>query len=267
MKPECAILTAMDNHGYNKYGRIMLQSFDEKIRKDIPIHVYHENFTASDWLTPFSERVHFHKRETLIPDLMDFKTKYAKENGVQPERYDYNKDAIKFSNKSFSIVHGTTQGYARKVFWFDADSFCFDSPPDDFFDKMLNDGEANCYLGRIGLYTETGFIGFDTEHPAHAEFMRQWAEYYTKAKVFELKRGWTDCDVFDDLIARYKTVGVKFNNLTPGAKGADHIFINSFLGQYFDHKKGGRKRHGKSFRRDLYVDRKEPYWTSATNAG
>ena len=47
-----------------------------------------------------------------------------------------------------------------------------------------------------------------------------------------------------------------------GERGArtGHPFINGPLGAYMDHMKGPRKQLGKSRRKDLKINRNEPYW-------
>lgn len=158
--------------------------------------------------------------------------------------YNYNYDAWKFSRKVFAQFD-VLRNHWGKVFWVDADCEIRKPIPKEFLEEIFN-GKALCYLGREGFYTETGFIGFDTNHDEFPGFMEKYEECYQRGKLFTLPR-WHDCEAFD--WARSES-GVTGNNLSPWFKVPEdkkmtlpqlNVFSKSVLGQYIKHRKGPRK--------------------------
>jgi hypothetical protein len=110
------------------------------------------------------------------------------------------------------------------------------------------------------MYPETGFIGFNANHPAYEEFVNIYRHVFTSGLIFT-QRGWHDCYGFD--LAR-KAVGQEhfLDHAATLPKGVMHPVINTVFGDYLDHKKGPRKAEG-STKADLVIERDESYWQNA----
>ena len=132
--------------------------------------------------------------------------------------------------------------------------------PETFLDEMLPDDKLCCYLGRDGwMYTESGFLGFNANHTACETFMNGYKSIFTRGYIFTQK-AWHDCIAFD--MARSVSHPDWFVNLAEGQPhGTMHPFVNSDLGKYLDHRKGGRKA-SRSTQADLVAPRPEPYWNA-----
>ena len=76
------------------------------------------------------------------------------------------------------------------------------------------------------------------------EFWDTCAMMYNSDAIFKLKH-WTDCHVFDHVKMLYEKKGLVAVNITKGFNRG-HPFVNCVLGEYMDHMKGDRKRHGRS---------------------
>ena len=77
--------------------------------------------------------------------------------------------------------------------------------------------------------------------------------------IFKMEE-WHDSYVFYEVLKKFPQAGVY--NISEGlVVGEGHPLINSNLGKYMDHLKGGRKDLGKSKKTDLLVNRKETYWS------
>jgi hypothetical protein len=122
--------------------------------------------------------------------------------------YNYNFDLWRFCRKLFA-QYDVLQQHKGKVFWLDADLYILKNITEDWLEKLF-DGHPLVFLGREGLYTETGFIGFDTEYDRFDIFLENYINCLKKGVVFQLP-GWQDCEVFD--WARKKT-GFQERNLS-----------------------------------------------------
>jgi len=170
--------------------------------------------------------------------------------------YSYRHDAYRWARKSFAIHHAATT-YPGIVVWLDADIVTHSRVPDEFIEGLFPPGVHHAYLGReaIHMYSETGFLGFDTMCPGHDIFMKTMRAIWLSG-AFQLLSEWHCCHVFDFTRKLVQTTG---NNLTPKTYGGIHPFINSVLGDYMDHRKGGRKE-SRSAPSERVVPSLHPYW-------
>jgi hypothetical protein len=164
-------------------------------------------------------------------------------DGFGPHGYDFRFDAKTFCRKVFA--QDAAFDLDSEVFWFDADSVAFASIPEEFLKGLVKEVPF-CYLGRSNAlgtqsYTETGFLGFNTQHHDFKAFRDKYLSYFTSGRIFSQLKGWHDCIAFD-----YARQGIKGNNLTPNGRGMNHVLLHSPLAQYIDHYKGDRKELGYS---------------------
>jgi hypothetical protein len=158
--------------------------------------------------------------------------------------YDYNFDIWKFCRKSF-CQFDALKNYKGKVLWLDADTVTTKRVSEKFIDEIF-DGAGLAFLGRDGFYTETGFIGFDTQSDGFSDFLQKYEDCYRKGKIFTLKR-WHDCEAFD-WARSFKHVSE--NNLSKDWKLGSRldVFERSILGKAMVHNKGQRKFQSKIYR-------------------
>lgn len=172
-------------------------------------------------------------------------------------RYNINMDA-RMCRKAFMQAHAIKQ-FGGKVFWIDADTITHSKVPETFLDDVLPDDKLCCYLGRDWMYTESGFLGFNADHPLCESFMRTYLQIFISGAIFT-QPGWHDCYGFDAARKIHRADADAFADLAKDLpEGTMHPFVNTILGAYMDHRKGPRKE-GKSTDADLVVARNEPYW-------
>ena len=178
--------------------------------------------------------------------------------GKRNNGYDYNFDLWRFSRKLFA-QYDVLQEHKGKVFWLDADLYIRKPITEDYLEKLFK-GSPLVFLGREGLYTETGFVGFDTEYDRFEVFLEHYINCLKKGIVFQLP-GWQDCEVFD--WAR-KQVGFKERNLSKffkvpkdgKMKRSELDVVNrSILKDYIIHYKGNRKQKLTKLDADLTTDK------------
>jgi hypothetical protein len=119
------------------------------------------------------------------------------------------------------------------------------------------------YLGREGVYTETGFIGFDTLNDKFPEFLKNYLGFIRHGWFKDFAR-WHDCEAFD--FARVRS-GISGSNLSPFFKIPENkkmsledldVMGRSILGEYLFHAKGKRKDAFESLTKTMHLI-SEPY--------
>jgi len=221
-------VTTFSPKGYEEYAGRFLETYVRHV--PIPLLAYVEK------TPPFTHKLIEYRDIYGHPDISSF-INYAqhKERGTPKQNYLYH--AAKFCHKVYAQLSVLEKTLAEEVFWWDADTVFFaDVSPWEL--KGYLKGACLAYLGRT-LYTETGFIGFDTGHPQFPMFLSHYKDMYYKRKIFNLQH-WTDCHAFDE--ARRGFVGTDIGR----GHGVAHVWCESPLAKFSDHLKGGRKAMGAS---------------------
>jgi hypothetical protein len=248
------------------YAKDCIESFKKFWPSDVKLVVYYEGTHLRDDWKPISEIEHL---DNWMRAIAPFQLMSGKLQG----EYDINFDA-RMCRKVFIQLHAAKE-FGGKVFWMDADVITHEKVTHKFLDEVLPDDKLCCYLGRDWnnghrhAHTESGFIGFNTQHPQCDGFLAFYRDVVMSGYIFA-QPGWHDCFAFD--IARKHVIQAK-----PSAKGwfldhaahlragVMHPFINSILGSCLDHRKGNRKTT-RSPLSDLVKPRKEAYWNVSQDA-
>lgn len=212
-----------------------------------------------------SSRIHYFNFAQEVPALIGFKSRHlnnkAAQGIIQNGTEDYRFNAIKFCHKVFALTHCALTIESDILSWIDADSHTFKAPSPAFLKSLMPDDIYTCYLGRRNMHSECGFMGFDLRHPANREFMEFWLSIFDEDRVFELPQ-WHDSYVYDVTRQLFEDKE-KFTSLNLRADIEDdhHPFLNSVLGDYFDHLIGPRRKiAGTSFAADIRTPNKESRW-------
>jgi hypothetical protein len=230
------VVTSFSKSGYEEYGRNCLESFVKYWPGKLV--VYYESPPDFE-----HEKIEYRNFFEIgpVPAFYTYLKSIPGTNGLVDGGYDYNKNAWKFTRKIFA-QWDVLKDHKGKVFWLDADVETTKPITEEWLESLF-DGKALSYLGRSKFYTETGFLGFDTEHKDFPEFLDRYINCLRKGIFLTLER-WHDCEIFD--WARVNTSG---NNLSPFFKVKREmtleeldVFARSVLGEYMTHYKGRRKR-------------------------
>ena len=272
------VVTTFHSPGYAQYGKRFLESFAKRVDKRIKLVVYAEDCVVDN---PDPNRIEILDATQALPKLNAFKTKWKdvpKANGIPPDDIkarrprDWHKEfkwhAIRFANKTYAVFDAWEKG-KDWIVWMDADSYIHSDWSYDNFKALLPENAYITYVGRgkgSQTWPECGFYGMNKNHPVCHEFMRDFEAMYEDADngMFTLEE-WHDSYIFGEILKRYTqfpshdySAEMYLREAKTG--GGGHPLINGPLGKYMDHMKGGRKKTGKSDKKDIMVNRTEDYW-------
>lgn len=252
------VVTSFNEQGYKRYGEKFIESFLRFWPTNVRLTVWYE---GEDF--PFTHGIAWRPIEE-VEHLSDYMNalQFPIMHGIVGDHYNINYDA-RMGRKAFIQTHAAKL-YGGKVFWLDADTVTFAPVPEHFLDEMLPDDKLCCFLGRDGwYYTESGFLGFNMDHPLTGKFLKNYRNVFVSGSIFT-QPGWHDCYGFDAFRMVFNQPDL-FKNLAEDLPhGTMHPFVNSALGRYMDHRKGPRKE-SRSTGKDLVAPRSEEYWNGQGN--
>jgi hypothetical protein len=250
------LVTSFTEKNYNDYAKNMIDTFREFWPKSVKLVIFYEG----DNLPEDEENIQWRYADEIegFTEWMDDVSKFPFMCGKTPHGYDIQHDA-RHARKALTEMYGC-KVFGGKVFWIDGDFITHQKVPEGWLDEILPDDKFSCYCGREGwMYSETGFIGFNSDHELYEPFMQAYMEVFRSGLIFTLK-GWHDCYGFD-AVRHVFNQPHHFSDLSAHLpQGTMHPICNSVLGTYLDHKKGPRKS-SRSKQSDLVIERTEPYWT------
>jgi hypothetical protein len=285
-----AAVTTFNRDGYEQYGRRMIESFERYWPRDLILYCYAEGFKPD----VASRRIVVVDLLSACPELVAFKQRHrdnerAHGTGVHGSRVHiyvkarkatrwpipklkvsrmergigYRWNAVRFSHKSFAVFDASVKCKADILCWLDADILVFDEIPRAFLEELVPPDHLLGYLKRP-KYSECGFIAYNLRHPSSRDFFSEFKALYTTDRLFR-EQEYHDSWLFDVVRKRFERRNCKTFDIAGGQGAyAGHVFINSPLGRYMDHMKGGRWALGSSSLEDLVAPRHEPYWARLT---
>lgn len=254
-----AVITTANEKIYKDYGRENIETFLKYWPKEIKIHVFLEDYMDKDFK---NERLVFYDLHKSIPELLKLKTRNSSKRETplfqnkkilesvktKPHKdKSYLFDYVRFANKGYVIIYGLQNIMVDYLIWLDMDVKTIREIPYSFLEKICPNDCLVSFLKRK-IYTETGFLAFNRNHPRIKEYINIAKDIYDNDRIYTIEyfqSGYTDCHVFDYTINKITSNGdVKLNNLNV-FNDESHPFINSELGIYMDHFKGERRKKTK----------------------
>ncbi len=241
------IVTSFSQKGYHEYGKRFINSFIENF-SDENLIVFYEHGIPSN--APKSDKIKYVDLFSY-PQFAKFQNSIKNSNGIfrgnvktnnpeKPVLYSFRLDASRFFCKVFALYTASTEfedfNENGLITWLDADTFSFNKIPENFFGSIVNENYL-AYLGRPGIYSECGFMTFNTGDSQHIEFMNMYLRTYLSG-AFPYLGEWTDCYVFDFTRTFLQVSAV---NIAKGINSS-HPFIHTILGKYMDHLKGPQRK-------------------------
>lgn len=262
--PHHTVVTSFAKSDWPGYPKRFFETWDQhwpgptEVRQ-VVVHEFGQN--AEDWPTDLPN-CHLVPIEDIdgLPEFLAAIQYFPLFCGMVNNQYTITYDA-QMARKTF-IEAWACEKYGGKVFWIDADVITHEDVTTAWLDEVLPDDMLACHLGREKMYTESGFIGYNTNHELCTKFMENYRSLFTTGTFITLP-AWHDCVAFDAAREAFEQyLPGQFNNLGEGVdpgKGL-HVFINSVLGAKMDHLKGNRKKLPRSPKADLTIERHEAHW-------
>lgn len=229
MKLDKVFITTLSKSLYDRYAYKLLESYTATQQK-IPLYVYTEDFInppsfpnvtwvnlSSAELQEFIQR----NKQRLAPTYME--------------------DGVRFCYKVF--CQHAARNLAEKIFFLDADCIFLSTIPKVWFDFVLPDDVFTCFYDRPGLYTECGFVGFNTNSAVSEDFFNKYLNLYTSDDLYKL-RYYTDCHAFDYIRSLFKNYQDYRENVLGQFLQHRNLHVMQLdpnINRYIDHKKGNRK--------------------------
>ncbi len=273
------VVTTCHATGFESYGRRMLESFEQHWPKHVRLVMYCEGFVPER----HGPRVEVRDLLASCPDLVAFKARHADDPRAHGRLrrwkarivYDhyrrrlrlrgmkwglgYRWDAVRFAHKSYAIFDAARRSNADVLLWVDADTLFFDDVGDADLERMLPVGKFVGCLKRP-IHSECGLVSYDLRNPATRSMLEGFERMYSDDLLFA-EDEFHDSFLFDVVRKRIERTGAVSHDIAEGVGGdAEHVLINSWLGRFMDHLKGGRKSAGRSHASDLPDGRSEAYW-------
>lgn len=236
------VITSFNGTGYRVYGKQFVESWLKYWPSSIRLTVFYEGDESEFEMAP---GISWHPIETVefLQDYMG-NLRFPIQHGIVGDSFDMWLDARQ-ARKSFMQMHAMRK-YGGKVFWIDADCETKKHVPLTFLDDCLPNDAFSCFLGRDGWYhTESGFIGFNGDHPIAGKFAKNYLHVFITGAIFASgffnRSGWNDCCAFD-AVRHIMGNGPEFVDLSKDVpEGHMHPFQLCAPGRYLDHYKGSRK--------------------------
>lgn len=265
-----AVCTTFNESGYKKYAKRMINSFLSTWPKDVTLYVYAEDVQVLET----AENLVVYDSHKVNQPLVEFKNRWKNEPKANGDistiphlagRKDAHKkfrwDAVRFSNKVYSVFNCAREQNISALLWMDADMFCHSEISLEKLNELCPATKDLGFLGRTRKFSECGLYYMNLTSTNTRNFLQRFQEYYDNAEngIFTLTE-WHDSFVFD---AARKDSSLNELNWSEGLiTGEGHPLINCQWGAYLDHLKGERKTLGKSKITDLIVKRSEEYWNN-----
>lgn len=262
-----AFVSSMNSKLYESYGKRFLEEFANFSSGELVLYIIFEgefpmdaeNISNNIIFVPLNNERHvnFMNKFGKLNDAKGLRMNKFTENGQLKVNFyfDYRWDAIKFSFKPFSI-HQSLSILPKDIdhlIWTDADLRCKKKfYPSDLMSFLPKEDEIMSYLGRKGIYSECGFLGFNLKNSSTIKFINRIIDIYENGEIFSLKE-WHDSYLWDYVRIEFENnkKGI-FKNISGDAYEKAHVYVNTGLNEFFDHLKGpNRKERGSSFKEDF----------------
>ena len=214
-----------------------------------------------------SEKIHYFNFKNKFYEEFNFKyRKFTEANGlrVHIKQKDKNKivkfnpdpkfNAFKYSIRPFTILASLNNlpNKTKNLIWTDSDLRCKNFFSSYNLKELLpDDNQILSYIGGTTGNSDYAFIAFNLKNKNFNEFLKKIINNYITGKIFSYPV-WHDTYLWDIAIQELTVLGHSyFKNLAPSPNHKGHLYLNTKLGNFFDHLKGiERKTLGRSFDED-----------------
>ena len=245
------VVTTFHKEGYEKYGKRMIETFDEMYDKNIKLVVYYEGMDEPELKSPRIEYRSYEetcgKKQAAFEAIA--KPHEARVMDTLEPSVKFKFAASRFAHKYYALAHANELCEKRYLVLCDADVVACDNIDDTWLSKFVQEGKYWSRVGRGSRYPECGFMIWDRASESHTPYWEAMQTLYDEGKLFELEE-WHDSYVW---WTAEKQLNLENLDIGGGFKG--HAFVKGPLGEKLDHLKGDRKDEGFSKERQAWADK------------
>jgi len=181
-------ITTFAKEHIDLYGKRFIDSFN-KYNSHLPLHVYAEDFDKTDLsnhykLSDFNKTIPLHK--TFLEHIRMLQI------GLLTKPKNRLEKALRWSYKSFTIIHALENSSCKYVVWIDADVETVGHFAKNSTSKINHENLCTVYQQYIDreLHIESGLIIFNLHHPSIINIINHYKKGYQKYQVLDLDKPW-----------------------------------------------------------------------------
>lgn len=236
------VVTSFSQKGHLQYGQRFINTFLEHWPESVELHVFTEG--PQKYPTP---GVAWHDLH-LDPAHQAFCERYSGPQFNSPT--DFNMMSVKFAHKVFAVTSPELPVGGWRI-WIDADVETTRKVTPEHLAALAPPDKLLTFLGRTGwmrpgqpMYTECGFVGYNTDDLRVCAMLHDMRAIYTTGKLFTLGlHNWHDSYVFDHVRTHLGFPPGCVNNLSVHLPpGTFHPWASTVLGEIMVHHKGPKRK-------------------------
>tara|TARA_R110002167_G_scaffold35540_2_gene113447 strand:- start:823 stop:3126 length:2304 start_codon:yes stop_codon:yes gene_type:complete len=260
MNTNVQFVTSMNESGFNRYGKNMMDSAIKYWQPSILLTIFYHDFDLPAAFGDVPDNIILRDLNEC-GDMLAYRERQAKFDGTMGGQTDYNwrMDSIKWCHKVYAMTDLAFELADQSIdagwlCWLDADTITNRRFTMKDIKKIINKNAEFVHLGRTDVdYSETSYMAFNLSTTPPLEMLGDLRGCYDIGEVLAY-REWHDGFIIERLLNIYTAHGMRVQNLTPKCKGLT-AFQQSPLSQYMTHFKGALKDKPKP---KLYDDKTSP---------
>lgn len=185
---EIVFITTFSQEHIRLYGERFVSTFN-KYNNHLKLYVYAENFKEHDLPGNFV----FLDFEQTIPQHRNFLNhiNYKKIN-LDPKSINRLSKALRWSYKSFAIIHALENIKCKYLVWIDADVETIGYLDQTNIDKIARGKLITVYPQNLKgeLHIESGLVIFNQMHPSIVKIIDHYKKGYHEEEILKLNKPW-----------------------------------------------------------------------------
>jgi hypothetical protein len=225
-------ITTFSKNGYDLYGQDWINTFTSNAKGDIKADIYVE-FP----LEVTDDRINIIDFDSVVPNHKDWTKQF--QQTFKGDEY-HRKMGVRFSFKSFVMMHALENNKDCYVIWLDGDCIYKPQTFETFPENVIQGKSIACQKEGNSGHVESGIVIFDVDHKDTKTFLTKFKENYLIENIIKMSSPFDGFVIGNTL----KDTNIDFINLN-NLFGKDGIqsdptltFLNPELKKRFVHNIG-----------------------------
>lgn len=174
-------ITTFSDNGYYVYGKSWIKSFLEKTKSQehITAEIYVNNLDTTQF--NYGNKIKVFNYDNEIPERNLWEHSFLNTSN----HGEWNKNlGVKFSFKSFVMLHCLKKYNEEYIIWLDADCVFTSDNFENWPNNLLNNHFIACQREQGSEHVETGIIIFDSNHTDKQKYIEKFESFYMNADEY-----------------------------------------------------------------------------------